>query len=103
MRVHNHSFVHLVTTAEDYVGGLSGGAWNGQHFLHGFGHLAAKVRDDFASGADQRLGFVVEEARGADIVREFGLIRGREIGHGWIFLKQAGRHFVDALVGALRR
>ena len=39
----------------------------------------------------------------ADIVAEFHRLAAAKSAIIGIFLKQAGRHFVDALVGALRR
>ena len=56
----------------------------------------------FLRRADHRLGLVVEEAGGPDVLRQFVLAGGGEILNGRVFLEQAGRHHVHALVGALR-
>ena len=58
--------VDVVTTAENHVRGLARRSRNGQHLIHGLGNLAAEIREDLARRADQRLGLVVEESRGAD-------------------------------------
>ena len=103
MRIHHHSGRNAVEGAEYDVGGLARGAGNGEHLIHGPGHFASEIGENLTRRANQRFRFVVEEARGANVLRQLGLVGMSEVGHGWIFLKQARRYFVDALISALRR
>jgi len=99
--IHHDAFQDAVGAAKHYVGCFARGAGNSEQVLHAARNLAAEVRENLPGGANQRLGFVVEEPGGPDVLSQFGLIRAGEIGHGRIFLEQAGRHFVYALVRAL--
>ena len=103
MCIHNHSGRHLERRAQHDVGGLARRARNGQQLVHRLGHLAAEVRENLARRADQRFRFVVEEARGSDILRQLRLVRAGQVSHGRVFLEKPGRHLVDALIGALSR
>ena len=103
VRIHDDTRCDSVGRAQNDIRSLAGGAGNGEQFIHGLRHRSAEITQYSFRRADQRFGFVVEEAGGSDILRQLGLAHVGEVGDGWIFLKQAWRHLIHALVGALRR
>ncbi len=101
--IDDHSGGDSEGRAENHVGRFAGGARDGEERVDVARDLAAEIGENFAGGADHRFGFVVEEAGGADVPGELGLVRRGEIADGGVFAEQRRRHHVDALVGALRR
>ena len=99
--IHHHPRGDAVGRAEHHVGGLAGGAGDGQHLFHGLRHLAAELGNHLLRRAHDGLGLVVEEAGAADIVGQNLRAHRREIRRRGVLGEQAGRHFVDALIGAL--
>ncbi len=103
VRIHHDAGRDSERGAEHYVRRLPRGAGDREEFLNGAWDLAAEISQDFSSGSDHRLRFVVEEPRGADILSQLGLIDVREILDGGVFTEQAGGHFIYALIRALSR
>ena len=101
MRIHYDTRCDSIRRSKDYVRRFTSGTGNGEQLVHGLRDLSTEIIQQSLRGPNQRFGLVVEEAGGSDILRQFGLAGVREVGDGWIFLKQAGCHFIHALVGAL--
>src|ERR1051326_1749954 len=102
MSIHYYAGGNTKSLAKHDIRGLARHARDGQHFLHCARNLAAVIRQDFLRGANEGLGFVVEEAGRMNISRQYLWARRREIVDRWIFLEQAWRHRVDQFVGGLR-
>jgi len=99
--VDDDAFRLFEADAENDVGSFAGCAGDGYELGEGFGDLAVEFGADFAGGALDGLGLVVEEAGGADEgfeLREGGLGHGRWGGEA---LEELRCDHVDADVGAL--
>ena len=102
MGINDDAFGLVETDAEDDVGGLAGGAGDGDELGEGLGDLAVEFFGNFAGGSLDGFGLVTEEAGGADEVFELGQgglghgLRGREAA------EELRRDHVDANVSALR-
>ena len=87
--------------AKDDIAGLSSGAGDAEHLVHGLRDLAVELAGDEIGGGDQGLGFLAKEA---EAFQEFlqGFWRG--LGHvsrRGVGVEEHGRDDVDACVGAL--
>ena len=102
VRVDDHSGGDAEGRTENDVGRFAGGAGHGEESVDVARDLAAEIGEDFAGGAGDGFGLVVEEAGGADVLGELGLVRRGEIMDSGVFAEESGRHHVDAPVGALR-
>jgi len=103
MSVDHHSGGDVVGRAQHHIGSLSGGAGNGEEFLHGPWHLTAEFRDYFLRRAHNRFRLVIEKSGGADVLRQHLRRDGGEILRRGILGEQPGSNFVHPLIGALRR
>ena len=99
--VDDHALGFAETDTEYDVGGLAGGAGDGDELGEGLGDLAVEVGDDLAGGTLDGFGLVAEEAGGANDFLEFGQGGLGHGGGGGEAFEKRGRDHVDADVSAL--
>lgn len=85
--VDDNTFGDTEPRTEDHVGGLTGGAGNGEKFVHGLRNFSAKVVHDGLGGANDRLGLVAKESGRANVVFKFFGLEGSEVLGRRILLK----------------
>src|SRR5258708_5165225 len=103
MRVHHDSGRDPITGTEHHVRRLACRPGDTQHLFHGLRHLPAEFVDHALRGADDGLGLVIEEPGAAYVIRQHLRTHRGEIAWRGVLGEEAGRDFVHALIGALRR